>query len=99
MTKLARYLKPFVVPILVVIGLLFMQAYCELTLPDYMQNIVNIGIQNNGIEHGVYEQVRESTLEPFLMVATEDQKELIEIHIHLLHQMKQVNYSLMRFQS
>lgn len=78
MTKLTRYLKPFVVPILVVIGLLFMQAYCELTLPDYMQNIVNIGIQNNGIEHGVYEQVRESTLEPFLMVATEDQKELIE---------------------
>lgn len=78
MTKLARYLKPFVVPILVVIGLLFMQAYCELTLPDYMQNIVNIGIQNNGIEHGVYEQIRESTLEPFLMVATEDQKELIE---------------------
>lgn len=78
MTKLTRYLKPFVVPILVVIGLLFMQAYCELTLPDYMQNIVNIGIQNNGIEHGVYEQVRESTLEPFLMVATDDQKELIE---------------------
>lgn len=78
MTKLARYLKPFVVPILVVIGLLFMQAYCELTLPDYMQNIVNIGIQNNGIEHGVYEQVRESTLKPFLMVATDDQKELIE---------------------
>lgn len=78
MTKLTRYLKPFVVPILVVIGLLFMQAYCELTLPDYMQNIVNIGIQNNGIEHGVYEQVRESTLKPFLMVATEDQKELIE---------------------
>ena len=78
MTKLARYLKPFVVPILVVIGLLFMQAYCELTLPDYMQNIVNIGIQNNGIEHGVYEQVRESTLEPFLMVATDDQKQLIE---------------------
>ena len=78
MTKLARYLKPFVVPILVVIGLLFMQAYCELTLPDYMQNIVNIGIQNNGIEHGVYEQVRESTLKQFLMVATDDQKELIE---------------------
>lgn len=78
MTKLTRYLKPFVVPILVVIGLLFMQAYCELTLPDYMQNIVNIGIQNNGIEHGVYEQVRESTLKPFLTVATEDQKELIE---------------------
>lgn len=78
MTKLARYLKPFVVPILVVIGLLFMQAYCELTLPDYMQNIVNIGIQNNGIEHGVYEQVSESTLKPFLMVATDDQKQLIE---------------------
>lgn len=78
MTKLVRYLKPFAVSILVVIGLLFMQAYCELTLPDYMQNIVNTGIQNNGIEHGVYQQVRESTLKPFLMVATENQKELIE---------------------
>lgn len=78
MTKLVRYLKPFVVSILVVIGLLFMQAYCELTLPDYMQNIVNIGIQNNGIEHGVYQQVRESTLQPFFMIATEEQKELIE---------------------
>ena len=78
MTKLVHYLKPFIFTIIVVIGLLFMQAYCELTLPDYMQNIVNIGIQNNGIEHGVYEQVRESTLDSLLVVATEDQKELIE---------------------
>lgn len=78
MTKLVHYLKPFTFTIIVVIGLLFMQAYCELTLPDYMQNIVNVGIQNNGIEHGVYEQVRESTLDSLLVVATEDQKELIE---------------------
>lgn len=78
MTKLVHYLKPFIFTIIVVIGLLFMQAYCELTLPDYMQNIVNVGIQNNGIEHGVYEQVRESTLDSLLIVATEDQKELIE---------------------
>lgn len=78
MTKLVHYLKPFIFTIIVVIGLLFMQAYCELTLPDYMQNIVNVGIQNNGIEHGVYEQVRESTLDSLLVVATEDQKELIE---------------------
>lgn len=78
MTKLVHYLKPFLFTIIVVIGLLFMQAYCELTLPDYMQNIVNVGIQNNGIEHGVYEQVRESTLDSLLVVATEDQKELIE---------------------
>lgn len=78
MTKLVNYLKPFMFTIIVVIGLLFMQAYCELTLPDYMQNIVNVGIQNNGIEHGVYEQVRESTLDSLLVVATEDQKELIE---------------------
>ena len=54
MTKILKYLKPYWLSIVLAFGLLFGQATCELTMPDYMQNIVNTGIQNEGIESGVY---------------------------------------------
>ena len=49
MTKIMKYLKPYWLSIVLALGLLFGQATCELTMPDYMQNIVNTGIQNGGI--------------------------------------------------
>ncbi|HEX2985214.1 MAG TPA: ABC transporter ATP-binding protein [Caproiciproducens sp.] len=50
MTKLARYLKPFALMILAAFVLLFGQAMAELNLPNYMSGIVNVGIQQSGIE-------------------------------------------------
>ena len=55
MFKLAKYLKPFTALILASIVLLFVQAMCDLSLPDYMSNIVNKGIQQGGIESAVPE--------------------------------------------
>ena len=77
MTKILKYLKPYWFSILLAFGLLFGQATCELTMPDYMQNIVNTGIQNSGIESGVYQQISEKTLKSFLMFATDSEKDLI----------------------
>lgn len=77
MTKILKYLKPYWFSILLAFGLLFGQATCELTMPDYMQNIVNTGIQNSGIESGVYQQISEKTLISFLMFATDSEKDLI----------------------
>lgn len=77
MTKILKYLKPYWFSILVAFGLLFGQATCELTMPDYMQNIVNTGIQNAGIESGVYQQIREKTLNSYLMFASDSEKDLI----------------------
>lgn len=77
MTKILKYLKPYWFSILLAFGLLFGQATCELTMPDYMQNIVNTGIQNAGIESGVYQQISEKTLDSFLMFATDSEKDLI----------------------
>ena len=54
MLKLRKYLKPFAVSVLVIVALLFAQAMCELTMPDYMSNIVNVGINSNGIEDGEF---------------------------------------------
>ncbi|MEG1932929.1 MAG: ABC transporter ATP-binding protein, partial [Pygmaiobacter sp.] len=50
MTKLARYLKPYLGLAVLCIGLLLVQACCDLTLPNYMSDIVNVGIQKGGIE-------------------------------------------------
>lgn len=77
MTKILKYLKPYWFSILLAFGLLFSQATCELTMPDYMQNIVNTGIQNAGIESGVYQQVSEKTFNSFLMFASDSQKDLM----------------------
>ena len=60
MIKLRKYLKPFIASILMIVVLLFTQAMCELKMPDYMSDIVNVGIHANGIEDGVFDAIRES---------------------------------------
>lgn len=81
MSKLFRYFKPFWVSILCIILLLFGQAYCELSLPDTMQNIVNVGIQNQGITSGLYQQVSPETLEGYLSLAdASTRKDLLDAY-------------------
>ena len=50
MNRVLKYLKPFTLSLILVITLLVVQATCDLSLPDYTSNIVNIGIQQNGID-------------------------------------------------
>jgi ATP-binding cassette subfamily B protein len=50
MLMLARFLKPFLAGLCFVVVLVFVQAICELNLPNYMGTIVNVGIQQGGIE-------------------------------------------------
>ena len=57
MTKLARYLKPYILPILLCVVLLFVQANADLNLPNYMSDIVNVGIQQSGVEHSYPEAI------------------------------------------
>lgn len=63
MLKLSKYYKPFIGAILIAIVLLFIQAMCDLKLPDYMSDIVNIGIQSNGLERVAPEAISEKGLE------------------------------------
>ena len=57
MIKLKRYLKPFIWALMLAIVLLFAQALCELNLPNYMSRIVNVGIQQSGVEHATPDQI------------------------------------------
>lgn len=63
MIKLMKYLKKSVGYVALIIALLFLQAYCDLSLPDYTSKIVNIGIQQKGIEDGVPEKIRKTSME------------------------------------
>ncbi|HUX12003.1 MAG TPA: ABC transporter ATP-binding protein [Spirochaetia bacterium] len=49
MTRLARYVRPYLPLLAVAIVLLFIQAYSNLALPDYMSRIVDVGIQRGGV--------------------------------------------------
>ena len=77
MTRLIKYLKPFTLSFLIAILLLFVQAQCELALPDYMSRIVNTGIQANGIENAVPEVVKESTMNHLLLLVSENEKSIL----------------------
>ena len=50
MSKLLKYLKGHLLPIFFIFILLIIQAFCELSLPDYTSDIVNVGIQQGGID-------------------------------------------------
>ena len=61
-----------------VVALLFAQAYCDLSLPDYTSKIVDIGIQQGGIESPVPETVRDTTLQALEMLMSEQDAALAE---------------------
>jgi len=60
MKKLAKYLKPFLLGLLFAVALLFLQSMCDLNLPNYMSDIVNVGIQQGGIEEGIPTAISEN---------------------------------------
>ena len=63
MLKLFRYLKKAYVPVIAIVLLLILQASCDLTLPTFSSNIVNVGIQQKGIEDAVPDVMREETFQ------------------------------------
>lgn len=77
MLKLTKYFKPFVFLIIVAMLFLFTQAMCDLKLPDYMSDIVNTGIQANGIENVAPNAISENSMN--LMKSFMSDDEIAEI--------------------
>lgn len=84
MKKVLKDLKPFRFLIVLVIALLFVQAMADLSLPDYMSNIVNVGIQQKGIEDFIPEAMREEELEKIKLFVKEDNINIIEDSYELI---------------
>ena len=88
MKRILKEMKPFTLMVILIIGLLFFQAMTELALPDYMSRIVNVGIQQNGIEDTVPEVIRGDQLEKLKIFLNEDQKDILEDSYKLIDKEK-----------
>ena len=74
MLRLAKYLKPYLLMIVLTIALLFIQANADLALPDYMSRMVNNGIQQSGVENAVPKAIRKSQMQRELIFMSADDK-------------------------
>ena len=70
--------------IIVVVALLFVQAVCDLSLPDYMSHIVNVGIQQGGVENAVPKVMSKSEFDKINIFMNEDDKKKVEDNYILL---------------
>ena len=80
MLKVFKCLKSSIFSVLAVILLLFVQAYLDLTLPDYTSKIVNVGVQQGGIENAAIETIGEDTLNKLVLFMDKSDKKYILNH-------------------
>ena len=66
MRNLLKHLKPYVATIVVIIGFLIVQAFCDLSLPSYTSDIVNVGIQQGGVDETIPEAVTEEEMKKLI---------------------------------
>ncbi|HTX92999.1 MAG TPA: ABC transporter ATP-binding protein [Anaerolineales bacterium] len=86
MLRLVKYLKPYLLLILIAIALLFVQANADLALPDYMSNIVNYGIQQGGVENAVPVAIRKSEMDIATLFMSDQDKSAVMADYALVDQ-------------
>jgi ATP-binding cassette subfamily B multidrug efflux pump len=77
MIRLAKYLKPYLPMVALTVVLLFAQANFDLALPDYMSRIVNVGIQQGGIDSAVPLAIRQSQMDKLLIFFDDDESAVV----------------------
>lgn len=80
MLKVFKYLKSSIFSVLAIILLLFAQAYLDLTLPDYTSKIVNVGVQQGGIENAAIEKIGKNTLDKLSLFMSSDDRKYVLNH-------------------
>ncbi|MBN2257913.1 MAG: ABC transporter ATP-binding protein [Anaerolineaceae bacterium] len=86
MTRLLKYLKPYLLQIIFIIILLFIQANADLALPDYLSTIVNFGIQQGGVENAVPQAIRQSEMARLFIFMKPDDKNVVLANYTLVDQ-------------
>ena len=78
MRKLFQFIKPYAPRVLLILCVLVVQAYCDLSLPTYTSNIVNVGIQQSGIDEEIPENISEEEMNRLLLFVSEDDRQDIQ---------------------
>jgi ATP-binding cassette subfamily B multidrug efflux pump len=74
MLRIFKYLKPYIFQLLLAIALLYGQANADLALPDYLSKIVNVGIQQGGVENATPQALRQATMDHLTLFLTAGEK-------------------------
>ena len=78
MLKIFKYLKENIISVILIVLLLIVQANCDLTIPQYTSNIINVGVQQGGISEVNPKIIRKSNLDEILLfVNDKDKKEIL----------------------
>lgn len=85
MLKLFKYLKTSIFSILIIIALLVCQAELDLALPDYTSKIINVGIQQNGIEDAVPSVMTVDTYNNLMLLMNDHEKDTVSTHYKLVN--------------
>ncbi len=84
MLKLLKYLKPFTLMVVFILIFAFFQAMADLNLPNIMSDIINYGIQKNGIVNSVPDALRKTEYEKLSLFLTDDNKKIIDANYLLV---------------
>lgn len=76
MGKIFKNMIPYWKAVIIIIALLFVQAWCDLSLPSYTSDIIDVGIQNSGVEHIVPEKLTNSEFETAQFIMTDDETDV-----------------------
>lgn len=76
MIKVLKFARKSWYIMIIILLLLFVQANCDLALPEYTSDIVDVGIQSKGIESPVPEKMREETFEQLILFMNQEEEEL-----------------------
>lgn len=96
MFKVLRNLRKSTLSVIAIVLLLCVQAWADLTLPDYTSKIVNIGIQQGGIENAVPEVIRKSQMDTLLLFTEEDETILAEYKLLTKSNLEEKEYEKYR---
>ena len=78
MSKIFKNMLPYWKSVIIIVALLFVQAWCDLSLPAYTSKIIDVGIQSSGVEHVVPEKLTEEEFETAEFIMTEEEEKLWE---------------------
>ena len=73
MSKIFKNMLPYWKAVIIIIALLFVQAWCDLSLPAYTSDIIDVGIQNNGVEHVVPEKMTADEFDTAQFIMTDEE--------------------------
>lgn len=76
MSKIFKNMIPYWKIVIAIIGLLVVQAWCDLSLPSYTSDIIDVGIQNHGVEHVMPEKIQEEEFQTAQFIMTDQEKRI-----------------------